>query len=95
MAAATPGEVADWPTPNSKKPENLHSLVIGLTIPTFTLVVLCEYFDLKIHSMVACITPIMFTTARLYIYSKACLFPLIFWVLLTLAHTISVASSIY
>jgi len=42
MAAPTPDIKASWPPPNFENPENLHALVLGITVPAFALAVICE-----------------------------------------------------
>jgi hypothetical protein len=42
MAAATDAQKKLWPAANYDNPENLHSLIIGLTVPALALSVICE-----------------------------------------------------
>ena len=42
MRKATPEEQALWPTPNFENPEQLQAPVIGTTVTTFLLAVLCK-----------------------------------------------------
>jgi hypothetical protein len=53
MAAPTSEQKATWPQPNYENPENLHGLIIGLTVPTLVLAVVCEYTVLEFRHAVA------------------------------------------
>lgn len=43
MATPTEEQRKAWPVPNFENPENLHGVIIGLTVPLLTLSVLCEF----------------------------------------------------
>lgn len=43
MRKATPEEQALWPTPNFENPEQLRAPVIGATVTTFLLALLCKW----------------------------------------------------
>jgi hypothetical protein len=43
MAAATDEQRKSWPEPNYENPDNLHVLIVGLTVPVLVLAVACEY----------------------------------------------------
>jgi hypothetical protein len=43
MAAATDEQRKAWPAADYEHPENLHSLIIGLTVPALALAVICKY----------------------------------------------------
>jgi hypothetical protein len=45
MAAPTKEQKASWPQPNYDDPENLHALIIGITVPALVLAVVCEYIN--------------------------------------------------
>lgn len=42
MRTATPEEQALWPSPNFENPEKLQGPLIGVTITTFLLAVICK-----------------------------------------------------
>lgn len=48
MAAPTEEQKKAWPAPNYEDPENLHSLVIGMTVPVLVLAVTCTLSILQI-----------------------------------------------
>jgi hypothetical protein len=42
MAAATAEQKESWPPPNYVDPVNLHGLIIGFTVPSIVLAVICK-----------------------------------------------------
>jgi hypothetical protein len=45
MSIATEEQRKSWPKPNYEDPDNLHGLIVGVTVPALVLAVTCEYIE--------------------------------------------------
>lgn len=59
MRKPTVEEQSLWPAPNFVNPEHLHAPVIGATVTTFILALLCEFSSLIISNELTCIPPVL------------------------------------
>ncbi|RMZ69085.1 integral membrane [Pyrenophora seminiperda CCB06] len=64
MVMPSPEEISKWPPPNYTNPEKLHAVVLGFTIPSLILTIVCKYNPSRVR-LASCETcPSLFPLVR-------------------------------